>query len=69
MKNLFKFGFLGMALVIGASACNSNTSNDAEATADSLENVIEANVEETTEMIDSIGDAAIDTLDSLSNQN
>lgn len=69
MKNLFKFGFLGMALVIGASACNSNTASDAEATADSLENAIEANVEETTELIDSLGDAAIDTLDSLTNQN
>lgn len=64
MKNLFKFGFLGMALVLGAAACNS-TKSDADATADSLENAIETAVETTVDTIDSIGDAAIDTLDSL----
>ena len=61
MKNLFKFGFLGLAIVVGAAACNS-TKSETEETVDSLETVIEETVEATTDSIDSIGAAAIDSL-------
>jgi ABC-type Fe3+-hydroxamate transport system substrate-binding protein len=66
MKNLFKFGFLGLAITVATAACNS-TSSETEQTADSLANEIEAQVEATTDSIDSIGEAAIDSLDSLAN--
>ena len=61
MKNLFKFGFLGLAIVVGVAACNS-TKSETEETVDSLETVIEETVEATTDSIDSIGAAAIDSL-------
>lgn len=64
MKNLFKFGFLGLAITVGTAACNS-TKNDSDNTADSLENVIQENFEATTDSIDSIGEVSIDSLDSL----
>jgi len=66
MKNVFKFGFLGLAIAVGTAACNSATS-ESENTADSLETVIEESIEATIDSLDSIGDAAIDSLDSLTN--
>lgn len=66
MKNVFKFGFLGLAIAVGTAACNSTTS-ETDTTVDSLETVIEERVEITTDSIDSIGEAAIDSLDSLTN--
>lgn len=66
MKNVFKFGFLGLAIAVGTAACNS-TKSEADNTVDSLEAVIEETVEATTDSIDSIGEATIDSLDSLVN--
>lgn len=64
MKNVFKFGFLGLALTLGIAACN-NTTSQSEETADSLTNEIEQEVDAVTDSIDSIGSRAIDSLDSL----
>ncbi|MFC3196564.1 hypothetical protein ACFOET_02950 [Parapedobacter deserti] len=64
MKNVFKFGFLGLALSVAVAACN-NTTSESEQTDDSLTNQIESQVDATTDSIDSIGGAAIDSLDSL----
>ncbi|MFC7522518.1 hypothetical protein ACFQRK_01070 [Parapedobacter sp. GCM10030251] len=64
MKNVFKFGFLGLALTLGIAACN-NTTSQSEQTADSLTNEIEQEVDAVTDSIDSIGSRAIDSLDSL----
>ncbi len=66
MKNVFKFGFLGLAITVGTAACNS-TKSESDETADSLETVIQESVDATTDSIDSIGDATIDSLDSLTN--
>ncbi len=64
MKNVFKFGFLGLALSVAIAACN-NTKSESEQTADSLTNEIESQVDAVTDSIDSIGSRAIDSLDSL----
>lgn len=65
MKNAFKFGFLALAISVATAACN-NTASEGEQSADSLQNEIETQVESSTDSIDSIGGAAIDSLDSLS---
>jgi len=62
MKNLFKFGFLGLFITMGAAACNSTSTSDEEAQADSLEAIIESEVEAAQDSIDSL---AADTIDSL----
>ncbi|GGC42758.1 hypothetical protein GCM10011386_38780 [Parapedobacter defluvii] len=64
MKNVFKFGFLGLVLSVAIAACN-NTASQSEETADSLTNEIESQVDSVTDSIDSIGSRAIDSLDSL----
>lgn len=66
MKNAFKFGFLGLAVSVAVAACNT-TPSESEETADSLATEIEAQVEATTDSIDSIGEQVLDSLDSLSN--
>jgi hypothetical protein len=66
MKNVFKFGFLGLAIAVGFAACNS-ASTEAEATTDSLETVIEETVEAAVDSVDSIGDAAIDSINNVNN--
>lgn len=64
MKNVFKLGFLGLALTIGAAACNNAGTTNEEA-ADSVENAIDSLTVNTIDTIDSIGAAAQDTIDSL----
>lgn len=66
MKNVFKFGFLGLLFSVAFAACNTTTS-ESDNTADSLATEIEAQVDSTIDSIDSLGDAAIDSLDSLVN--
>ena len=51
MKNLLKFGFLGLAFTLGVAACNQPTTTETEA-------------EATTEAIDSAAAAANDSIDS-----
>jgi len=61
MKKVFKFGFLGLALSVAVAACNS-TGSQTEETADSLANEIEAQVDSAIDTLDSIGGAAIDSV-------
>lgn len=73
MKNAFKFGFLGLAITVGAAACNSATNNQEDNTADSLEAVIEGSIElerdslRAVDSLDSIGTTVVDTVDSIAN--
>ncbi len=64
MKNVFKLGFLGLALTIGAAACN-NAGTKTEEAAESVENAIDSIAANTVDTIDSIGAAAKDAVDSL----
>jgi ABC-type glycerol-3-phosphate transport system substrate-binding protein len=63
MKNLFKFGFLALAITLSTAACSSNQSEEtatdtidstAEVTTDSLENQIDT--------VDSAAEANIDSV-------
>lgn len=71
MKNLFKFGFLGLALTFAFTACN-NPESQTEATDTSLENEIDATTEEVADSLESVadsvreaGDEAIDSLENV----
>lgn len=60
MKNLLKFGFLGLILSLSVVACNSNKATDS--TTDSIDSTTDV----TTDAIDSTADAKVDTIDSVS---
>lgn len=47
MKNLFKFGFLGLAVTIGAAACGGNANKTEETSADTTV-IVEEHVEADT---------------------
>lgn len=65
MKNLFKFGFLGLFITVGAAACNSTSTTTEEADVDSLETIIESEVEAAQDSIDSLASKAIDSLEAV----
>lgn len=71
MKNVFKLGFLGLAIAVGTAACNSSTKSESEETADSLQQVIEGTIEverdslRAVDSLDSIGTHVADSLDSV----
>ncbi len=65
MKNLFKFGFLGLFITVGAAACNSTSTTEDEANIDSLETIIESEVEAAQDSIDSLASEAIDSLEAV----
>jgi len=58
MKNLFKFGFLALAISLSVVACNTNQSENNAA--DSIDSTAEV----TTDSIDSSANAITDTIDS-----
>jgi len=67
MKNVFKFGFLGLAIAVGTAACNS-TKSDSEQTADSLEAVIEGSIQlevDSLREVDSLDSVGVDVTDSV----
>ncbi|MGO1596977.1 MAG: hypothetical protein ACTHZ1_12505 [Sphingobacterium sp.] len=64
MKNLFKFGFLGLALTFGFASCN-NAETQSEATADSLENAIDATTEQVADSLENVADSVRSTGDSI----
>lgn len=64
MKNLFKFGFLGLAITVGAAACNS-TSSEHNDEIDSLQTEVQDSIDAVIDSVDSIGEVTIDSLDSL----
>lgn len=65
MKNLFKFGFLGLFITMGVAACNSTSTTEDEADVDSLEAIIESEVDTAQDSIDSLGQEAIDSLEAV----
>ncbi|EOR95844.1 hypothetical protein ADIARSV_0981 [Arcticibacter svalbardensis MN12-7] len=58
MKNLFKFGFLALAITLSAAACNSTKTDSS--TADSIDSGASASIDS----IDSSASAKTDTIDS-----
>lgn len=63
MKNLFKFGFLALAISLSVAACNSNKTE--EAAADTIDSVAEMTtdaLEAQIDTVDSTADAAIDSV-------
>jgi len=65
MKNLFKFGFLVLFVTVGVAACNSPSTTEEEANTDSLETIIESEVEAAQDSIDSLANDTIDSLEAI----
>lgn len=63
MKNLFKFGFLALAISLSVAACNSNKTEDAAAdTIDSTAEVMTDSLEAQIDTVDSAASAAVDSV-------
>lgn len=63
MKNLFKFGFLALAISLSIAACNSNkTEEDASDTIDSVSEMTTDSLEAQIDTVDSAADAAVDSV-------
>ena len=63
MKNLFKFGFLALAISFTFAACNSSSTE--ESTTDTIDSVSEVSIdslENEIDTVDSASDAAIDSV-------
>jgi hypothetical protein len=58
MKNLFKFGFLALAISLSVAACNTNQGENAAS--DSIDSTTEV----TTDSIEASADSLTDSLDS-----
>lgn len=69
MKNLFKFGFLGLALTFAVAACNNAAQNEenTDSAADQIENQADAITENLEEVADSVQNEADSIVDSLEN--
>lgn len=65
MKNLFKFGFLGLFITLGAASCGNPTSSETEEKVDSLEAVIESEIDAAVDSLEAIGDSVEATVDSV----
>ena len=64
MKNLFKFGFLGLALTFAVAACNQPATTETEET---TTDVIDEAAAAANDSIDSAAAAANDAIDSVEN--
>ena len=64
MKNLFKFGFLGLALTIAVASCN-NAETSTEATTDSLANVVDSTTEKVADSLENVADSVLAEGDSI----
>jgi hypothetical protein len=63
MKNLFKFGFLALAITLSVAACQSNTKTDAATDSiDSTADVTTDALENQVDTVDSAADASIDSV-------
>lgn len=61
MKNLFKFGFLALAISLSIAACNSNKTEEAASdTIDSVSEMTTDSLEAQIDTVDSVADAAVD---------
>src|SRR5690606_11545344 len=64
MKNLFKFGFLGLALTIAFASCG-GAETKTEQVADSLANQVEAYTDSIAYSINNVADSVKSTSDSI----
>ena len=63
MKNLFKFGFLALAISLSVAACNTNkTEDNAADTIDSTADVTSDSLENMADTVDSAADVKIDSV-------
>jgi ABC-type glycerol-3-phosphate transport system substrate-binding protein len=62
MKNLFKFGFLALAITLSAAACQSNTSESG--TADSIDSTADVTTDSLADVADTVDSAAEVSIDS-----
>lgn len=63
MKNLFKFGFLALAITLSAAACQSNKTEEAATDSiDSTADVTSDSLENMADTVDSNADASIDSV-------
>ena len=63
MKNLFKFGFLALAITLSVAACNSNkTEQAATDTIDSVADMTTDSLEAQIDTVDSAAKAAVDSV-------
>jgi ABC-type glycerol-3-phosphate transport system substrate-binding protein len=65
MKNLFKFGFLALAITLSVAACNSNKTE--EATTDTIDSVAEMTTDSLEAQIDTVDSTADAKTDSVIN--
>lgn len=72
MKNLFKFGFLGLALSIGFASCGGATEQTAtdatETVAEGVENATEQaadSLENVADSVKAVGDSIVDSLENV----
>jgi ABC-type glycerol-3-phosphate transport system substrate-binding protein len=65
MKNLFKFGFLALAITLSVAACNSNTTEDAAS--DTIDSTAEMTTDSLEAQIDTVDSAAAAAVDSVQN--
>ncbi len=63
MKNLFKFGFLALAITLSTAACNSNKTE--EATSDSIDSTADVTTDSLENQIDTVDSSADATIDSV----
>ena len=64
MKNLFKFGFLGLALTIAFASCGGGETKT-DATTDSLANEIENTTDSIADSLENVADSVKATGDSI----
>ncbi|WP_033564175.1 hypothetical protein [Sphingobacterium sp. SYP-B4668] len=64
MKNLFKFGFLGLALTLAFASCGNSTTKTEEA-ADSLADSISATTDSIADSLNNVADSLKATGDSI----
>lgn len=65
MKNLFKFGFLALAMALTVTACNSTKTEDS--TADTIDSVSEVSIDSLENQIDTVDSASDAAVDSVQN--
>jgi len=67
MKNVLKFGFLGLALTVAVASCN-NAETKTEAAADSAANAIDSTANAVADSITNTADSAVNAIDSAANK-
>ena len=63
MKNLFKFGFLALAISLSVAACSSNKTEDG--TSDTIDSAAEATTDSLESKIDTVDSVASNKIDSV----